>query len=164
MMSANRIELVAASPDHADFIGRNMRDVDRQELLASSMASPLQTVLSSFARSEYSFTGLVDSKPVMILGVVSSNRIFRVGIPWMIATSELEGHSMQFLRGCAPVLDMFRQDFSYLYNHVDARNDSSIRWLKWLGFDLDEPEIYGHRKMLFHRFGMRGYSSPSLNN
>jgi len=48
------------------------------------------------------------------------------------------------------------EKFSLLYNYVDARNVKSIKWLRWLGFQLDEPAPYGVRGLPFHRFELRG--------
>jgi hypothetical protein len=37
-------------------------------------------------------------------------------------------------------------------NHVYAKNRMSIRWLKWLGFELGVAEPFGPSAALFHPF------------
>ncbi len=45
--------------------------------------------------------------------------------------------------------------FPHLQNYVDARNEISIRWLKWLGFRFDpKPVPYGIWGLPFLRFQM----------
>jgi hypothetical protein len=37
-------------------------------------------------------------------------------------------------------------------NYVDARNVRAVKWFKWLGFEVSEPEPFGLNGELFHRF------------
>jgi len=39
-----------------------------------------------------------------------------------------------------------------LVNYVDCRNKKSIRWLRYLGAEMSEPEVYGIEKKLFRMF------------
>jgi hypothetical protein len=47
------------------------------------------------------------------------------------------------------------EQHSFLENWVDARNVTSIKWLKWCGFDFDDPAPFGVEQLMFHRFEMR---------
>jgi hypothetical protein len=45
--------------------------------------------------------------------------------------------------------------FPEMRNYVDARHARSIRWLKWLGFTIEEARPMGFAGLPFHPFGMR---------
>jgi hypothetical protein len=42
------------------------------------------------------------------------------------------------------------QDYKYLYNYVDVRNEVGNKWLKFLGFNLIDTVKYGYEKKLFN--------------
>jgi hypothetical protein len=45
--------------------------------------------------------------------------------------------------------------YPHLENYVDVRNELSIKWLRWLGFQFDpQPIPYGVWEMPFFRFRM----------
>ena len=52
------------------------------------------------------------------------------------------------------MVDGWRQEFPYMFNYVDVRHKEAIRWLKWLGFTLNEPTPYGPFGLPFHKFHM----------
>jgi RimJ/RimL family protein N-acetyltransferase len=54
--------------------------------------------------------------------------------------------------GVARVLDKALPLFGRLENYVHAENKASVRWLKWLGFTMDEAAPYGPRGENFIHF------------
>jgi len=43
------------------------------------------------------------------------------------------------------------KNYKYLYNWVDCRNEKSIKWLRYLGFNtIRRDEQYGKGKMPFY--------------
>lgn len=50
---------------------------------------------------------------------------------------------------------MLAAPFALLTNYVDARNAVSIRWLRWLGFEIEPAAPFGIHGLPFHRFSMR---------
>ena len=97
---------------------------------------------------------MLSDKPVGMFGVTPLSVIGRHGSPWLLGTDELANHSRSFLKGCIKHFPEVTKGFDFLENYVDARNEVSIRWLKWLGFVIMEPEPYGPFKLPFHRFYM----------
>ena len=141
-----------ATADHARYIGENMRAADRQEVWASSHALPDAATMESFRRSLECWTGVVDGEPICIFGVAPVSLVTGYAAPWMLGTDQLERNAVKFLRGSKEVVAGWKRDYRHLFNYVDARNKTSIRWLKWLGFELEEPAPYGAEKLPFHRF------------
>ena len=71
-----------------------------------------------------------------------------------MGTDEVAKHPVMFYRMSRRIVDAMRARYSQLENWVDARNGLSIRWLKWAGFYVEEPEKMGAEGQLFHRFWM----------
>lgn len=95
-----------------------------------------------------------DDTPLAAFGDVSYSPGAGIGIPWLISTEAIEQHPRAFLRICRPlVADMLERHLT-LTNYVDARNTAAIRWLQWLGFEMESPAPYGPGGMLFRRFSM----------
>lgn len=155
MATHRKIELVPATLEHAEYIAANVREMDAQEIWASSRQKPFHAMQSGIKYSDQAMTGLVDGIPVLMWGVVFESLVGNIGTPWMIATKHLDQHAVSFLRRCRkPVLDMMKK-YDTLINHVDARNICAIRWLGWLGFIVEEqPKPYGVDDVPFHKFRM----------
>ena len=152
MVSAS---IIPSTPEHAATIASMVRPEDRAELRASVNHSPEEAMLAGLRHSDHVMTGCIDGVPVCMWGVVRESMVMNIGVPWMVATYMLDKHAATFLRRCkGPVLAML-DDYDTLINHVDARNTKAIRWLKWLGFKVEEkPVEYGVDKLPFHRFSM----------
>lgn len=76
----------------------------------------------------------IDGQPEMIFGCSGDDL---TGQPWMLATPLpfTPKWSRVFLRASADVVENdWQARFPILTNFVDARNESHIRWLRWLGF------------------------------
>lgn len=149
------VSIIPATTDHIEQMRDMVRPEDRDELWASCMRTPEETMKSAIEYSEIAQTGCIDGIPVMMWGVVRESLICDVGVPWMVGTTLLDRHAVTFLRRCKrPVLELFK-DYDMLTNYVDVRNVRAIAWLRWLGFKIaDEPEPYGLMRLPFLRFTM----------
>ena len=148
-------EVVKATPEHAVDMAPRLRLADRAEIWASSKATPTRTLLASIKESRWAFAGLVDGEPVCLFGIVPVGLIGPVAVPWLLATDAMERHARMFLHRSRHTVAIMSQAYPLLVNYVDARNKVSIKWLKWLGFDIMEPVPHGSFGLPFHRFEMR---------
>jgi hypothetical protein len=147
--------IVAAHKDHVDWISKNMRKADVEEVAAAGGKGPVRALSGSLERSAVAWTGMIDDRPVCMFGVSPIDILGGIGSPWLLGTDEIERCAVSFLRlnkrYVAQMLDLF----PHLVNFVDARNKLSIKWLKWLGFRFDpEPVPYGIWDMDFYKFEM----------
>lgn len=86
-------------------------------------------------------------------GVGDLNVLAGIGAPWLLGTDAVEKHQRQFLRRSLEWRSELLKRYLILRNFVHAENKVSIRWLKWLGFELSDPvEMNGHT---FHLFELR---------
>ena len=153
-MLADKIEIRDVEPGDIDMLVENMRKHDIQEVNAATRMGIRNAVKTSVNLSSYSKTGLVNDELVCMWGVCPISLISGSGSPWMLGTDLINKKQRIFLRRSKPWLDDIRKDYRYLENFVDERNVMSIKWLKWLGFEMDEAEPYGIHGEPFHKFTM----------
>jgi len=147
-------KIVPATMDHAHFVAENLCDADRAELQASSTKSAHESLIFSLINSIEPMTAMVDDEPILIFGAAAVSSIAPVGHPWMLTTKRAHDYPVWlgktskklFLGVCSP--------FSYVFNYVDSRHTTAVKWLKWLGFNVLDPEPWGPIGVPFHKFEM----------
>lgn len=152
---AVRAEVMPATLAHAREAAENLRQADRDELWAASRSTPWNALRNGVTASTRAWAGLVDDEVACLFGVAPQSLASGTGMAWMLATPLIEEHQVLFLRRCRPVVAEMGRGYAYLHNHVDARNEKAIRWLRWLGFTIHDPAPYGALGLPFHHFEMR---------
>ena len=151
---ADKIEIREIEEGDIAVLVRNMRKHDVQEVNAATRMGVRNAVETSLNLSTYAKTGLVNDELVCMWGVCPISLISSSGSPWMLGTDLIEKKQRIFLRRSKPWLEDIKKDYKTLENHVDERNTLSVRWLKWLGFEMKKAEPYGVNGELFHKFTM----------
>ena len=151
---ADKIEIREIEEGDIAVLVRNMRKHDVQEVNAATRMGVRNAVETSVNLSTYAKTGLVNDELVCMWGVCPISLISSSGSPWMLGTDLIEKKQRIFLRRSKPWLEDIKKDYKTLENHVDERNTLSVRWLKWLGFEMKKAEPYGVNGELFHKFTM----------
>lgn len=153
--SAAKYDIVPATEAHAVELAPAMRKEDADEIWASSRRRPLDALLYSLEVSrDTTQAGLADGRCVCLWGVAPASLLTDVGRPWLLASKEFERHASRFLRRNREYINEIRRQYPVLENWVDHRNVKSIRWLRWLGFDILPAEPIGPDAVPFHRFVM----------
>lgn len=93
-----------------------------------------------------------DGIPAAVFGAARISELSGIGVPWLLGTDETVKNPVEFLRLSKPCLDDIQGRFPMLRNWVDARNAASIRWLKWLGFEVHASAPFGPFDQQFHKF------------
>ncbi len=151
------VRIEVPTKDDLDYLARNLRQSDVDEVYAATGVRDMRfAVKASVAVSEESLVGRVDGVPVCVWGVQAGSLITRHGIPWLVGTDAVSTYQRAFLRRNKKWVERVRQDYSYLMNFVDVRNDKAIKWLEWLGFAILPAAPFGPFDMMFHRFAMQG--------
>ncbi len=132
----------------------NMREPDKEALMASHGFSPEQGVEHALSVSRDAITGLADGKLVCVYGSQRLTVLGTIGLPWMFSTNELPKHYRAFARKSLRGLEAWRAEYSLLYVMVDRRNTAAWRWISWLGFILAGTQEVGEDKILFDEFVM----------
>jgi len=150
-----KYEIVETTPGHILELSRTMCDEDVEEVWAAGHVVPQKALSIGRARSRDTQTFLANGRVLCIFGVGQIEAFKNVGVPWMLSSGELPKHYWRFARGSAEWMKQQTSKWTEMINYVDARNSRAVRWLAWLGFDIDVPRPYGPDDMPFHRFSWR---------
>ena len=146
------VEVVPARPEHLAPIARAMRASDRAEVWAAAMLGPGQGLALSLAASPLAWTGVMGGQPACMFGACAVPADPNHGVPWLLGTDAIDHNAVAFLRHTRATITVMQERFPFLSNHVDARNATSVRWLRWLGFTLGDPVPLGPFALPFHPF------------
>jgi hypothetical protein len=150
-MSKSEGKIEKATPDDLEYVIKNLRADDIQEIEASHGRAAYH-ILRESVHSEDSLVGKVDGTPICAFGVEPRSLLAGGGVPWMVSTDDILKNKVAFLKHSRLWVDSMLEKYGYLENYVDDRNTVSKRWLKWLGFEFDKPKPYGVKQELFRRF------------
>lgn len=142
-------------PGDAARLFANLRASDLAECRAYGHPGIAASIESSVNRSVLCWTGLVDGELAAIIGVAPVNMLTGVGSPWMLGTPVLDRHQRVLVRMTPEYISRMLKAFPHLVNYVHAKNTTSVRWLRRLGFTLHEAVPYGPLGEPFHPFEMR---------
>jgi hypothetical protein len=143
------VTLERLEPRHAAIVPY-LRQADVDELRDGFGVSPAWGVAYSIAGSRPGFTALADGKPAVLFGVGPTLEK-GAGVPWLVATPEIERHPVTFYRASRRIFPKLAERYERLVNWVDARNTLSLRWLAWLGFETEGPVPFGAGGLDFYK-------------
>ena len=154
-MTSPLVSVRPATTADALYVGAHLRAADRAEVEALSGRPPVEVLLDSVTASSMAWAGCVDDEPVCLFGVAPMSLAGVVGFPWLLGTDGVLDHAAAFLRRNKAYLGQMLAEYPILRNVVDARNEVSIRWLRWLGFQFGTARPMGAANLPFIPFEMR---------
>lgn len=114
-----------------------LRRADVREIIVRSGRPAYDNLMSSFNTASFCHSIYFQDTIIAMFGVTPTKKK-RVGRVWMLANDELYNHSREIVRISKPWVNTMMKGHNILYNHVHADNKASIRWLKWIGFEMLE--------------------------
>ena len=147
-------DYVYSTPTAEDMreIARMMRAEDRRELVGMVGDNIEGETLFCLEASECAYICKLDGVPLAAFGVVRESPFENIGVIWMLATTETAKHKIYTGKKTREGIKAFLKDWDYLYNYVDAGNDGTIKWLKWIGAKVYPAAPYGLYGNLYHKF------------
>lgn len=133
----------------------NLRPADLAECQAYGRGDVAAGIEGSVRRSLLCWSGLIDGELAAILGVAPINMMCGIGSPWMLGTPVLDQHQRVLVRRTPEYICRMLTAFPHLVNFVHAKNTTSVRWLRRLGFTLHAAVPYGALGEMFHPFEMK---------
>jgi hypothetical protein len=146
------IEFVRPTVEMVESIAADMRQADANEVWASNHHTPLESMMKGWEASDFSTVAMCDGEPLVMIGLVKRDVLSGSGVVWMLGANRAMKYKKEFFRQTKPVIDEMLTICPRLCNMVHGKNTSSVQWLKWLGFTIDDPIPYGPDGELFHRF------------
>lgn len=147
--------VVPAKIEHCKALADHIRAADADEMWAIGAWRPQEGVLFSFEQSTEAYT-VVDADdpegvPILMFGLGRTHDIIddRKRSIWLLGTDRAALIKKRFIKECAAYLLTMAAGFT-VYNFVLTTNDASLRWLKWLGFNILEAKPHGWLNKPFH--------------
>ena len=113
-----------------------IRKGDRQEIMASNGATPLEALVIPFTE-EGKIYSIIGNKSEGVIGMFGSvpSKEKGYGVVWLLSSEDLFKHTKQFIKECPKWINEMSEEYEYVYNFVDERNWKSLKWLQFLGFE-----------------------------
>jgi len=146
------IKFVKPTLDLIEEIAKDMRQSDVEEVWASSHHTPLEALTKGWHASDYHAVAVCDGEPLVMFGLVKCDILSGSGSIWMLGSNRSLKYRKEFMVRTPLVIDEMLRICSHLSNRVHGKNVDSIKWLRRLGFTIDDPEPYGPDSELFHKF------------
>lgn len=124
--------------DYDEIEKLELREQDKEELLASTGKKQKQALLESLFGSKYTWVVIIEGKIEAVFGL-GENVSPPFGIPWFLASNKVNLFSYTFAKESKKFVDkVLPLYYPTMCNLVYANNKDSIKWLKWLGFTVEE--------------------------
>lgn len=150
------IETRLAHQHDCFILSKRLRQADLDEIQAASGVTPHLALRRGLEQSSECYSIIRPEaayEPLAMFGVVSVALNPSVGQVWFLGSDEIRLHSMEFLRKSKGWVHNFHASYPVLYNNIDARNTTHIKWLQWLGFQfINELHNYGYEGRTFYHF------------
>jgi len=150
----DRLVVEKTTPEHCFDLAPRLKSIDRYELALWGL-DPLLALLQPFRftrrKNIHTFTILTESKQevVAIFGAVPTRNNNKIGTIWFLASDLLDKHYTYFLRRNKLWLHFLEENYEYLCNYITEEHQTSIKWLKWQGFNFSKPMLVKNVKVLY---------------
>lgn len=143
-----------ATPEDFAVLLSDLRNADRQEIIAATGQTP-EKVVPKLAEVAEVLAFDIGGKLAAIGGVFPVSLVEQSGQPWMLGTDVMDRNPGALNKAMRGYLQHVLKRYKHLENWVDARNVKSVRWIRRLGFKIHPAKPYGPQGLPFHRFDLR---------
>lgn len=127
-------------PEDIGTIAVSMRPADRKEVKLLSGQEPLDALTQSYVHSKVTRTLSHKDTPLIMYGTAEFQP--GVGIVWGLGSDALDDHVLGFLRMSRPEVEILQEGYRTLFNYVHATNELHLKWVKFVGFTLFDPQTH----------------------
>ena len=149
-------EIVPATKTHALRMAAHVRAAEVREIADAHGVSVVRQLIAEMDRSVVAWAWIVNNEVACMFGISMSNLFAAESYPWFLSTDLVDRHAMAFARACRRLLPELLSLHPKLVGMVDARYELSIRWLRWLGAHVGDPEPWGVAGVPFCHFQIGG--------
>ena len=127
-----------ATADDVRYVADNLREADREEILASVGIEPSIALPQYLAegREVYAAGLCMDNRAEILYGLDPIFGVERAAVIWLLSTDRIYDFPVEFVVRTRELYDEAHTRFDLLTNFIDARNTRHIKWLKFLGFTM----------------------------
>jgi len=149
------IKFTLPTDDLVQELADNMRQEEVDEVWASGKHTPYEAVKYSLEHAHEAYAAVLDGKLICIVGVSPLSLLSDMASPWLLNTNESKNKPRHLVKWTKTFIDEWKTQWPILFNYVDARYEASLRWAKWAGFKVYDPQPYGPFGMPFHKIEIR---------
>lgn len=147
-------KLIPLTKEHLPHLIENLREWDKKELQSFRDITVEEGLTELIGEGQVWVSP--KGNPCVVCGLVQHERVAGVGVPYLLATEEFYEYTRKFSKESKLWVQDALQKYPTLFNCVAAENTKAIRWLKWLGFTLeDRVDNFGRLGLSFYPFYMR---------
>jgi len=145
------IDVRIANEQDAIYISNNMRVADQDEFykVTGDHDAIKSIMLGIQAKNSITYCFLSNGIPMAIAGIIDKQDF---KIVWACGTDEVTKNGRSFIVETKRLLKKHHSDFKPYLNYVDCENKNAIRYLKHVGFVINDPIPYGKLGCKFHPF------------
>lgn len=132
-------------------LAKHLRRDDINELRALN-TTPRRSLLRGFIYSDECFTAKFKGKIIGMFGYSGFLMPSDTATIWFLGSDEMTRHPVAFLRDGRKYIEKFSKKYSVLFNVVDKRNKTHIKWLKHVGMTFTNSVIVnGYEFLRFYK-------------
>lgn len=133
--------ITTVTKENVLYVIEHLRREDDLETVRSTGQSGAEVLVQGVDCSEFLRCIEFDDGTANIYGVAKGPG--DLWVPWSMSTTLVDRHAREFLALSLEGIAEIKERYDRLVNFVDAEYTKSIRWLKRLGFTVNNPVPYG---------------------
>ncbi len=141
----------------------NLREEDNRELRKASGHHPYYALVMTYRKSEETWVGMIDGEIACVWGVFHDSVLGKTARIWLLSTAVMEKAPIRVARFTKAWLTKLLKKYDILENYVDDEYTKCKKWLKWLGFTIEDPEPFGAELAPFCHFYIKADKEENKN-
>ncbi len=118
-------------------LAEDLRQCDLDEISATTREDPAVALMSCAMVSDHGWVILDGDDPIAAFGCAPTSDPSAASV-WMLGSPRMDEprNALGILRQSEHYKSVMHRSYPTLFNYIDARNEKSMRWLKWCGYEL----------------------------
>lgn len=142
-----------ATQEHVNALKGRLRKADAKEIWAAGFDSDAESLDRSLQASVLAYALERRGLPVAVFGIAPAGTYLGTSAcVWLLGSKEISEIPVTFVKLTIPVIEIFLLRYPVLFNYVDNSYVNSIKWLKSMGAQFEEPIALGRNGELFSKF------------
>ncbi len=100
--------------------------------------TPISAAEEAVRLSPHAWAAYGDGQLGALVGICPKSMTSDQAMPWMLPTDLVKVYARPFLRRSRQFIAEARALYPELYGYVEAENETSVKWLEWLGFKVQD--------------------------
>lgn len=143
-------EIVPTTIEHINYISSHLKEDEKREVFRMGHPDPHHLLRYSFVISSVCYTWVYNHIPLLVAGIGKYSVFDDFSTIWLASTPHASNHKTTLIRNSKRMLALLNNDNKILGTHIDGELKSTLKWVKLLGFTVDEGEPISPYNHIFH--------------